>query len=90
LNQEDNNHLNRSIICNEIEAAIVSEKSNVQGLMESPLNSTKPLKKTFKFFHKIEHEGTLPSQSHSMKPVYCTHPQTGQEHNKKLINRITG
>jgi hypothetical protein len=42
LNQEDINHLNRSITQNEIEAAIVSQKRKVQDLMDSPLNSVRP------------------------------------------------
>jgi hypothetical protein len=45
LNQEDINHLNRSLTCSEIEAAIVSPKRKVQDLMDSLLNSTRPLKK---------------------------------------------
>jgi hypothetical protein len=45
LNQEDINHLNRSIIHNEIEAIIVSQKRKVQDLMDSQLNSTRPSKK---------------------------------------------
>jgi hypothetical protein len=44
LNQEDINHLNRSITQNEIEAAI-STKRKVQDLMDSLLNSIRPLKK---------------------------------------------
>jgi plasmid rolling circle replication initiator protein Rep len=43
-NQEDTNHLNRSITQNEIEAAIVSQKRKVQDLMDSLLNSIRPLK----------------------------------------------
>jgi hypothetical protein len=45
-NQEDMNHLNRSIICNEIEAAIkrLPKKKN-SGPDDSPLNFTRPLKK---------------------------------------------
>jgi hypothetical protein len=46
LNQEDINHLNRSITQNEIEAAIrFSPKRKVQDLMDSLLNSIRPLKK---------------------------------------------
>jgi NADH/NAD ratio-sensing transcriptional regulator Rex len=46
LNQEDINHLNRSITKNEIEAAIrVSPKRKVQDLTDSLLNSIRPLKK---------------------------------------------
>jgi hypothetical protein len=46
LNPEDINHLNRSITCNEIEAAIKSsQKRKVQDLTDSLLNSTRPLKK---------------------------------------------
>jgi NADH/NAD ratio-sensing transcriptional regulator Rex len=47
LNQEDINHLNRSITQNEIEAAIKSlRKKKVQELMDSLLNSIRPLKKS--------------------------------------------
>jgi NADH/NAD ratio-sensing transcriptional regulator Rex len=46
LNQEEINHLNRSITQNEIEAAIKSlPKRKVQNLMDSLLNSIRPLKK---------------------------------------------
>jgi hypothetical protein len=47
LNQEDINHMNRSITQNEIEAAIRdSQKRKVQNLMDSLLNSVRPLKRT--------------------------------------------
>jgi hypothetical protein len=42
LNQES---INRFITHKETEAAIVSQKRKVQDLMDSPLNSTRPLKK---------------------------------------------
>jgi hypothetical protein len=46
LNQEDTNHLSRSITQNEIEAAIESpKKRKVQDLVDSLLNSIRPLKK---------------------------------------------
>jgi hypothetical protein len=44
-NQEDTNHLNKSIMQNEIEAAIVSQKRKVQDLMDSLVNSITSLKK---------------------------------------------
>jgi hypothetical protein len=44
-NQEAINHLNRSITQNEVEAAIVSQKRKVRDLMDSLLNSIRPLKK---------------------------------------------
>jgi hypothetical protein len=46
LNQEDINHLNRSITQNEIEAGLVSQKRKDQDLMDSLLNSIRPLKKS--------------------------------------------
>jgi hypothetical protein len=45
LNQEDINHQNRSITQNEIGAAMVFQKRKVQDLMDSLLNSIRPLKK---------------------------------------------
>jgi hypothetical protein len=46
LNQEDINHLNRSVTQKEIEAAIeFSKKRKVQDLMDSLLNSIRCLKK---------------------------------------------
>jgi hypothetical protein len=46
LNQEDINHLNRSITQNEIEAAIkISQKRKFRDLIDSQLNSIRPLKK---------------------------------------------
>jgi hypothetical protein len=44
-NQEYFNYPHRSIIQNEIEAAIVSQKRKVQDLMDSLLNSNRRLKK---------------------------------------------
>jgi hypothetical protein len=45
MNQEDNNHPNRSIAYNKIEAEIVSQKRKVQNLTDSLLNYTRPSKK---------------------------------------------
>jgi hypothetical protein len=62
LNQEDINHLNRSITHNGIEAAIVSQNRKVQVLTDSQLNSTikeEPIQTFLKLFHELEREGTL-------------------------------
>jgi hypothetical protein len=45
LNQEDINHLNRSITCNEIEATRVFQKRKAQDLTDSQQNCTRPSKK---------------------------------------------
>jgi hypothetical protein len=45
LNQEDTNHVDIYITRNEIEAARVSQNRKVQDLMDSLLNSIRPLKK---------------------------------------------
>jgi hypothetical protein len=67
LNQEDISHLNRSITCNEIEAAIKSlPKKKSPGpdrffsefyqMFKEELIAT-----LLKFFHEIEWKGTLPN-----------------------------
>jgi hypothetical protein len=47
LNQEDINHLNSPITCNEFEAVIMhlTTKKRLQDLMDSWLNFTNPLKR---------------------------------------------
>jgi hypothetical protein len=45
LNQKDINYLSRSITCNVIEETTVSQKRKDQDLMDSPLNSIRPLRK---------------------------------------------
>jgi type II secretory pathway component HofQ len=71
LNQEDINHLNRSITQNEIEAAIVSQKKKSLG----PDGVSAEFYQTFKeeliptllkLFHEIEREHCL---THIVKPV---------------------
>jgi hypothetical protein len=47
LNQEDINHLNKSITQNETEAATKFPPQKFQDLMDSFLNSIRPLKMTF-------------------------------------------
>jgi hypothetical protein len=67
LNQEDINHLNRSITCNEIEAA---KKSLPKKKTSGPNGFSTEIYQTFKdeleptllkLFHKIEREGILPN-----------------------------
>jgi hypothetical protein len=74
LNQEDINHLNRSITSNEIEASI---KSLPKKKSPRPNGFTAEFYQTFKeeliptllkLFHKIEREGTLSNQTR-------THPK---------------
>jgi hypothetical protein len=45
LNEEDINHMNRSIKGSEIKAVIVSQKRKVQDLMDCQLNSIRHFKK---------------------------------------------
>jgi hypothetical protein len=70
LNQEDINHLNRSVTRNEIEAAI---KSLPKKKSLGPDGSSAEFYQTFKgelistllkLFHKIEREGKLPNSFH--------------------------
>jgi hypothetical protein len=67
LNQEDINHLNRSITCNEIEAAIKSlPKKKRQGPDEFSAEfyqtcNEELIPTLLKLFNEIEREGTLPN-----------------------------
>jgi hypothetical protein len=66
LNQEDSNHLNRSVTCNEIEASIVSphKKSPEPNGFSVEFYQTfkeKLIPTLLKHFHEIEREGTLPN-----------------------------
>jgi hypothetical protein len=78
LNQEDINHLNKSITQNEIEAAIVSQKKKSPG----PDGFTAEFYQTFKeliptllkLFHEIEREGTLPNWFYEAKITLISKP----------------
>jgi hypothetical protein len=66
LNQKDINYLNRSITCNEIEAAIKNlpkKKSSGLNWFSAEFYQTfrEELIPTLKLFHKIEREGKLPN-----------------------------
>jgi hypothetical protein len=91
LNQEDINHLNRSITCNEIEAAIKSlHKKNSPELNGVSTEFYQTFKEELiptllKLFHKIERmEHCL---AHSMKPVLHLSQNQARTHPKK---RTTG
>jgi hypothetical protein len=78
LNQENLNHLNRSITQNEIEAAIKSRpKKKVQDLMDSLLNSIRPLKKN-KYQPSLDcsmkEKGKEYCLTHFVKPVLHSSP----------------
>jgi hypothetical protein len=61
LNQEDINHLNRSITCSEIEAATKSLPTRkVQDLTDSQTVKEELIPTLLELIHKIEREGTLP------------------------------
>jgi hypothetical protein len=67
LNQEDINHLNRSITCNEVEAAIKSlpkkKRSGPDGFSAEFYQTFKEelIPTLLKLFHEIERKGTLPN-----------------------------
>jgi hypothetical protein len=86
LNQEDINGLNRSTTCNEIEAAIVSQKKKSSELDGFTAEFYETLKKELissplKLFYEIEGEGTQPKTFYEVS--YYTHPQTRQGHTTK-------
>jgi hypothetical protein len=86
LNQEDINHLNRSITCNEIKAAIVSQKQKVKDLMDSLLNFIRPLKKNrcqYSFNFSMKEKGKEHCPTHSMKPVLHSSQKWTRTHPKR-------
>jgi hypothetical protein len=84
LNQEDTDHLNRSITQNEIEAAIKSfPKKKSLGLDGFSAELYQTFKEELilillKLFHKIEREGILPKSFSE-----ANHPKTRQRHLQK-------
>jgi hypothetical protein len=86
LNQEDINHLNRSITQNEIEAAIKSipkkKSPGPDGFSDEFYQTFKELIPTFlKLFHEIEREGKLPNTIYEASITLITKP--GKDTSKK-------
>jgi hypothetical protein len=93
LNQEDINHLNRSITWNEIEAAI---KSLPKEEISRPDGISAELHQTFKeeliptllkYFHKIEREGILPNSFYEASIIVIPKPDkdTSKKENYRPI-----
>jgi hypothetical protein len=61
LNQDDINHLNRSITCNEIEAAIKNPRTDRFSDEFYQTFKEKLIQTLLKLFHKIEREGSQPN-----------------------------
>jgi hypothetical protein len=83
LNQEDINHLNKSVTQNEIEAAI---KSLPKKKSPGPDGFSAEFYQTFKeeliptllkLFHEVEREGTLPNSFYEASITLIPKPDTG-------------
>jgi hypothetical protein len=87
LNQEDINQLNRSITCNEIEAAIVSKKKSPgpDGFSTEfyPVFEEELISTFLKLFHKIEREGTLPNSFYEASIILI--PKLDKDTSKKEL-----
>jgi hypothetical protein len=91
LNQEDINHLNRSIIQNEIEAAI---KSSPKKKSPGPDGFSAEFYQTFKekliptvlkLLHKIEREGALPNSFYEASIVLIPKPEKDTSKMRTII-----
>jgi hypothetical protein len=99
LNQEEINHLNRSITQNEIEAAIESPKKKILGpdgfFAEFYQTCKEELILTLlKLFHEIEREGTLPNSFNEASITLIPKPDkdTSKKENYRpisLMNIVT-
>jgi hypothetical protein len=95
LNQEDINHLNRSITSSKTEAEI---KGLPKKKSPEPDGFSTEFCQTFKeeqipnlleLFHEIEREGTLPNSFYEASIVLIPKPEKDTK-KKKKTNRITG
>jgi hypothetical protein len=81
LNNEDINHLNRSIICNEIEVAIKSLPQKISpgshGFSAEFYQNFKEelIPTVLKIFHEIEKEGTLPKLFYEANTTLLPKPE---------------
>jgi hypothetical protein len=93
LNQEDINHLNRSITQNEIEAVIKSfpkkKSPGPDGFSTEFYQAFKEelMPTLFKFFHEIEWEGTLPNSFYEATIILI--PKPDKDTSKKENYRPT-
>jgi hypothetical protein len=93
LNQEDVNHLNTSITCNEIGAAIKSppkkKSPGPERFLTEFYQTFKELVPTLlKHFHEIEREGTLPNSFYeaSITLIPKLNKDTSKKENYRLIS----
>jgi hypothetical protein len=86
VNQEDINHLNKSITCNEIEAAIKSlpkKKSPRLNRFSTECYQTfkELIPRLLKLFQEIEREGTLPNSFYEVCIIFF--PKLDKDTSKK-------
>jgi hypothetical protein len=94
LNQEDINHLNRSITQNEIEAAIKGlpkkKSPGPDGFSAEfhQISKEELIPTLLKLFHKIEREGTLPNSFYETSITLIPKPDkdTSKKENKRPIS----
>jgi hypothetical protein len=94
MNQEDNNHLNRFITLNEIEAAIKSlpkkKSPRLNGFSTEFYQTFKKelIPTLLKLFHKIVREGTLPNSFYETSIILIPKPDkdTSKKENYRPIS----
>jgi hypothetical protein len=88
MNQEDINHLNRSITQKDIEAAIKSLPQKSSGLMDSLQTFKELIPTLLKLFHEIERERTLPNSFYeaNITPIPKPEEETSKKENYRPIS----